>query len=310
MSADQAPVAAASSAAGSIYDLGYQRYDGPRLGRRHAVGALFLYSLRASFGIGRGGRAKIAPIGLLVLAVVPAIVAVGVQALINRAGVGGGPGPASPIGYDTYYGYVGAIIMLFVAAQAPELLGRDQRYQVLSLYFSRALLRTDYAIAKSIAFTAAILVVVLVPQAIIFVGLVLSDADVIAALEENLQSVPPIVAEGLAIALLLGSIGLAIAAYTSRRAYATAAIIAAFVVPQVVAAIVSQAARGELSRYVVLASPIDVLEGLNTFLFGTTPTNRPVIRAHLPGELYLLVAAIAIVVLLGLLVRRYQRITA
>jgi ABC-2 type transport system permease protein len=312
MTPDQAPVAAASSAAGSIYDLGYQRYDGPRLGRRHAVGALFLYSLRACFGIGRGGRAKIAPIGLFAIAVVPAIVAIGIQALISRAGVGsgGGGGVASPISYDTYYNYIGTIIMLFVAAQAPELLGRDQRYQVLSLYFSRALLRIDYAIAKAAAFTAAILVVVLVPQAIIFVGLVLSDTDVLAALGENLRSVPPIIAEGLAIALLLGSIGLAIAAYTPRRAYATAAIIAAFIVPGVVAAIVSEAARGEFARYVVLASPMDVLEGLNAFFFDSTSANRAVMRADLPGELYLLVAAIAVVVLVGLLVRRYQRIAA
>ena len=38
--------------------------------------------------------------------------------------------------------------MLFCAAQAPELFGRDQRYGVLPLYFSRALTRSDYALAK------------------------------------------------------------------------------------------------------------------------------------------------------------------
>ena len=52
---------------GSIYDLGYRRYEGPRLGRAHAVRSLFAHSLRSSYGIGRGGRAKIAPIALLVL---------------------------------------------------------------------------------------------------------------------------------------------------------------------------------------------------------------------------------------------------
>ncbi len=309
MTMDQAPLGAATSATGSIYDLGYQGYDGPRLGRRHAVGALVTHSLKGSFGIGRGGRAKIAPIGLAALAVIPAVVAVGLQALISRAGASGAE-VGSPIRYDTYYGYIQTIVMLFVAAQAPELLGRDQRYSVLSLYFSKALLRSDYALAKAAAFITAILIVVLVPQSIIFVGLTLSDTDVLAAFGENVGSVPPIVAEGLAIAALLGLIGLAIAAYTPRRAYATAAIIAVFIVPQVAAAIVSQAARGEFTRYVVLLSPGDVLDGLNAFLFDRSPANRPVVRADLPGELYAATVIVVGIVLFGALVRRYQRIAA
>jgi hypothetical protein len=67
MSADM-PVAAAGAAGaaetGSIYDIGYRKYDGPRLGRAHAVRSLFFHSLRSSYGIGRGGRAKIAPLVL------------------------------------------------------------------------------------------------------------------------------------------------------------------------------------------------------------------------------------------------------
>ena len=39
---------AASGPGGNIYDLGYRGYDGPRLGRRSAVRALFGQSLRAS----------------------------------------------------------------------------------------------------------------------------------------------------------------------------------------------------------------------------------------------------------------------
>ena len=61
------PVGAPQSArgsGGSIYDLGYQGYSGPRLGRRSAVLALFTQTFRSAFGIGRGGRAKIAPFTL------------------------------------------------------------------------------------------------------------------------------------------------------------------------------------------------------------------------------------------------------
>ena len=44
---------------GTIYDIGYRHYDGPRLGRRGAVGAIVGAGLRAVFGFGRSGRSKI-----------------------------------------------------------------------------------------------------------------------------------------------------------------------------------------------------------------------------------------------------------
>ena len=47
---------------GVIHDLGYQHYDGPRLGRPAIVRALAWHSLRSAFGLGRGARAKIVPV--------------------------------------------------------------------------------------------------------------------------------------------------------------------------------------------------------------------------------------------------------
>ena len=73
----QPPDLIAGSATGSIFDLGYHGYDGPRLGRRHAISTLFVHSLEWTFGIGRGGRAKIAPFGFAFLALFPALIAVG-----------------------------------------------------------------------------------------------------------------------------------------------------------------------------------------------------------------------------------------
>lgn len=310
MTTGHPPPAVATSPTGSIYDLGYQRYDGPRLGRRGAITALFAHSLRASFGLGRGGRAKLIPIGLAGLALLPALVAVGLQALLGRAGLGGQEGVSSPIRYDTYYGYVETLIMLFVAAQAPELLGRDQRYHVLSLYFSRALRRTDYALAKGAALVTAILIVVLAPQALLFAGLSLADRDVPAAIARNVAFLPPVVAQALAISLLLGSLALALAAWTPRRAWATALIIGVFIVPPVVARIVLAVVPGDLGRAIVLLSPNDVLAGLNAFFFDRAPGPGTVARAAVPGPLYLATATVAIVCLLAVLVRRYQRIAA
>ena len=130
-----------------IYDLGYRGYDGPRLGRRDAVATLFWASLRAAFGLGRTGRAKIVPWGLAAMLSCPAAVAVAIAALAPRRPV--------PFNYDNFLWDMQHPVALFVAAQAPELVSSDQRHRVLSLYFSHALERTDYALAKLGALAAA-----------------------------------------------------------------------------------------------------------------------------------------------------------
>ena len=297
-----------SATTGNIYDLGYQNYLGPRLGRRHAVWALYLYSLRAAFGIGRGGRAKIVPIGLAVLALLPAIVSVALTALLRRTTTTGGI--TSPIDYSTLYGYTQLLLMLFCAAQAPELVGRDQRYKVLSLYFSRALRREDYALAKLGALISAILIVFLLPQAVLFLGRVLSATDVPQALVDNLGFVPEILGIALAAAFLLGGISLTIAALTPRRAYATAAIIAAFIVPPIVVGIVTDVATGDVARYIVLLDPGGVLGALNAYLFGHEAPSQPFIDANLPGGVYFATIVVISAIAIAILLRRYRRLAA
>lgn len=296
---------------GSIYDLGYRGYDGPRLGRRHAVVALFTHTLLSCYGIGRGGRAKIIPFVLAGIAVLPAVVAVGLVALARQAGQAGEfITDASPIRYETYFEIVGQIVALFCAAQAPELLGRDQRYSVLSLYFSRALERTDYAIAKLGGFVIALLALVLAPQIILVVGLTLSSPDLAEGLGENLPKVPPILAQAVTLSAVFGSLSLAIAAFTPRRAYATAGIIASFIIPPVVAEIAREVTSRDISRWFVLASPPDVIGATNAFFFDIRPDSSVIAAARHPGELYLAVAAAAVAACTAILIRRYQRISA
>ena len=69
------------SGVGNIYDLGYQGYSGPRRGRPAVVASFLRSTLAAAYGIGRGGRAKIAPFAFLILAILPAVIAVGITAL-------------------------------------------------------------------------------------------------------------------------------------------------------------------------------------------------------------------------------------
>ena len=52
---------AASSPAGSIYDLGYRHYEGKRRGHWFAAWSLYVDSLRGIWGFGRPMSAKAAP---------------------------------------------------------------------------------------------------------------------------------------------------------------------------------------------------------------------------------------------------------
>ncbi|HEY8818583.1 MAG TPA: hypothetical protein VIM25_07170, partial [Candidatus Limnocylindrales bacterium] len=253
---------------GSIYDLGYQGYIGPRLGRRSAVLALFFQTLRACYGIGRGGRAKIPPFVLAALAILPAVIAVGFASLAAQAG-GGALENASPIRYESYHDLVSVLIMLFCAAQAPELFGRDQRYGVLPLYFTRVLTRVDYALARVGGLIVALLVVELTPYLVLFVGRVLVAPDPATGLGAELGQVPHFLLQGLLVAGLLGGLAGLIAAWTPRRAYATAAIIAVSIIPPIVVGIIGSQTSQDLARAVVLFSPGDILEGTNAAIFGS-----------------------------------------
>jgi ABC-2 type transport system permease protein len=292
---------------GSIYDLGYQGYTGPRLGRRHAVAALFRESLRATFGIGRGGRSKIAPFGLAGLALLPALVAVGIAGLASQLPLGNGSGEVRPIRYENYYGLIAQLLFTFAAAQAPELLGRDLRHHVLSLLFSRALRRTDYVLAKVGALVTALLIVQLLPQAIVFVGRALASTDVSGSIAADAGMLPAIIGQAALVAILLGAISLAIASFSARRSYATAAIIVAFIVPPLAGGLLRNLAESpDAARIVSLLSPPDLLDATNRWLFDLPSSSRVVAGGPLPAAVAVVIAGIA----LGVLVRRYQRVAA
>jgi ABC-2 type transport system permease protein len=140
----------AESATGSIYDLGYRKYEGVRLGRGHAAFSLYWQSLRGVFGFGRHTSSKIIPIGLAVVALLPAVIQLGFISLSKDTIAASDIFKASD-----YYEFIQWPLGLFVAAVGPELVGRDLKNSTLSLYFSRALLRSDYILAKVAALATA-----------------------------------------------------------------------------------------------------------------------------------------------------------
>ncbi|GIW13721.1 MAG: membrane protein [Tepidiforma sp.] len=288
--------------AGAIYDLGYRAYDGPRLGRRAAVLSLYVFTLRAAFGIGRRPAAKVVPVLVTAFAFIPALIQLGVAALIGSR--------VEVVAPWNYLGFSEVPVALFCAGAAPEVFGRDLRYRTLALYFSRPLRRQDYALAKSAAFITALAVPTLGPLLLLVIGNGLASEDVPGYLAGHWRELPQSLAAGLLIAAVAGLGSLAIAVHAPRRAHATAAIAAWFLLTLPVAAIIVEVGGGA-GRYAAWFSPFDLLYGAALAIFGREPGADSIQgAAGLPIATYLLLALLHAAAALALILRRFQRVQA
>ncbi len=305
-----APVAGA----GVIHDLGYRHYDGPRLGRAGIIRALYWHSLRSAFGIGRGAKAKIVPILMFAVMCLPAVV--------NAVAVAQHPGQAPIVDYDTYTYRLRTLVMLiFIAAQAPEMVSRDLRSHVLPLYYSRPMRRLDYPLAKYAAFTAACLLIIEIPLFILYVGTIVSAGGGSAVWAQTKALIPGLLI-GVLWAVLLAAIGLLLASFTGRRAYATGLIAIYFFLTWTLATILvaiaqhgggpgpvlATSATSLGARLPGLISPFTVIDGVRQWLGGTNP--GPIPNPGGAGVAYGLMFLILLGVSLGGLAARYRKVGA
>ena len=284
---------------GTIYDIGYRRYDGPRLGRRGAIGAIVGAGLRAVFGLGRSGRSKILPWGSVILAVLPAVVAIAIRVLAGDI--------IELYNYQNYLWEIGGLLPIFLAAQAPELAVNDMRQRVLPLYFSRPISRLDYVVAKLAALTIGLLALTLLPVLLLFLGRVLAAEDVVGALGDEIGFLPAILTNGLLHAVVLASIGLAICSLSGRRAYAAAAILAIFLVGSVMSTTLTELGNS-LENVAPFVYPTSILDGTRQWLFGDAVAGSPVSSADVPLVLYAVAAAVLLAVSWAVLALRYRSV--
>ena len=288
-------------ATGVIHDLGYRGYDGPRLGRAQIVRALTWHSFRSSWGIGRGVKAKIVPFLAIVVMCLPA--------LANAFAVA--RGNARLFGYDVYTPQLRVLVVtIFIAAQAPELVSRDLRSHVLPLYFSRPLRRLDYPLAKYIALTATLLILVELPLLIMYVGTISSAKNSNGVWAET-KALFPGLALGVLWAVLMAAIGLVLASFTGRRAYATGIVAIACFLLWTLASLLIQAEGGitatsTAARLMGLLSPYTVIDGIRIWLGGTSQGLDPTSLGHF-GPLYGVMALIMLAACLGGLAARYRK---
>src|SRR5262249_27415509 len=110
----------------------YTAYHGERRGRAAAVWSLARWSALTALGARRSWRAKLVPGFLIAVAALPALIDIGLKALIPEFS------RRFPdlIPYAQYYTETGITVLLFAGVITPELLCPDRRDRVLSLYFS------------------------------------------------------------------------------------------------------------------------------------------------------------------------------
>jgi len=302
-------------AGGVIHDLGYQRYDGPRLGRSQIVTALAWHSFRAAFGLGRGAKAKIVPVIAFLALCLPAIVNAFVMSRGNPRAVD----------YDTYVPALRDIIMtIFVAVQAPELVSRDLRSRVLPLYFSRPIKPGDYPLAKYLGFTAACLVMLEVPLLLLWGGAVANVHGGSAVWAETRALFPGLLV-GLMWAVSLAAISLFLASLTGRRAFATGTVAITLLLTYTLAEILLQVESqgvvhgGPVGGLVIngpppslaekvsgLFSPFTLFDGVRMWLGGTNSADS-VLKPGAFGAVYALVLLVLVGLCLAGLAARYRK---
>ncbi|MDQ4068148.1 MAG: hypothetical protein M3203_01515 [Actinomycetota bacterium] len=242
--------------AGAVYDRGYRPYEGARGGQRAATLALYRTSLRRVIGLRRPWRQKVAPAVLLGIAVIPAVINVGIAYLTRGT-------PAEEFQLVTYREYLGvsSALLLFVALVAPDIVCPDRRQRVLPLIFARPLTGRDYALAKVGAIFTCVFAFSVLPQVVLFVGqMLVSDGALEYLLDHTavLWQVP--VAAGL-LALFYAVLGVAVASLTGRRIVAGAALLGITLASSTVSAILvgAQSDRSHPAALVnILALPLRV----------------------------------------------------
>ena len=224
---------------GAVYDRGYRPYEGERGGRRAATAALYRTSLRRAVGLRRPWRQKVAPAVLLAIAVVPAVINVGIGYLTRGT-------PAEGFEFISYREYLGvsSALLLFVALVAPDIVCPDRRQRVLPLIFARPLTGQDYALAKIGAIFTCVFAFSFLPQVVLFVGQMLVSDGALDYLVDNAPVLWQVPVAAALLALFYAVIGVAVASLTTRRVVAGAAILGVTLVSSTVSSILVGAGQG------------------------------------------------------------------
>jgi ABC-2 type transport system permease protein len=287
-----------------VFDLGYRPYEGERTSRWRRTRAIWRDGIRISLGLGRGAGAKIAPWLLIALALVPVLILIVIASF--AASVSGDSSDVDLPSYAEYYEFAIVPIGLFAAIVAPLLLCPDRRDGVLSLYAARPITAVDYVVARWASFLTVSAVAVWLPEALLFSWNGLDAPSKGSWLGDNWDVVPRFLAAGLTLAVVLTTLSLFTASFTTRRAYAAVSTLAVLFVGAAIGGIAEENFSGALADALSLADVLQAVIDTVHWIFADDLADRP-----LPGVVSALwLAGLSAALGLGLLLRTQRLMRA
>ena len=284
---------------GTIHDIGYRHYDGPRLGASYIRRSLFVETLRGAYGLGRSTRSKVMPVLLLAVMVLPAVVIGIVTSYIGLSSL--------PLGYTEYVVTVQVAVTVFLGSQSPAVMSRDLRFRVAALYFSRPLSRQQYVQAKYAGMAAALFVLTGLPLTLLLAGALLAELPLGEQLPDYLRAMT-----GAALhALVLAGVGLVVAAMTPRRGLGVAAVVGVLLVLSglqvTVRAMADEFGNDTFSGYTGLISPYTLVDGVVAGVLGAESSIGQGPPAVMGAAVFSAVVVLLVVGAYATLVARYRK---
>lgn len=267
---------------GTVFDIGYQRYTGIREGRRRGRLAVYKDGLRIALGLGRGGRAKLLPWAFIVILSSIALIMALVAGAAERLG---GPEAAAQLpSHGDFYGIASIVLFVFAAVVAPEMLCRDRREGVISLYLVRPLTGSDYVLARWAAFSTVVVAAAWLPQVILLTGLSMGAPDPIAYLGAHWRDIPAFLAAGVAMAAYTTTLAMLTASFTTRRAYASVFLVGLFVITTPFTTGLAMEIGGTAGQWISMFNLSNIPVHVNDLFFGEpSMITREAPAAQLPG---------------------------
>ncbi|MFC5749129.1 ABC transporter permease [Actinomadura rugatobispora] len=284
----------------TIHDIGYRHYEGRRLGRAYVMRSLYVHNLRAAYGLGRPARAKVMPFLLVAIMLLPAAGSVAVYAISKEAD--------TLIRYSSYASTLSVIIAIFVATQAPVLASRELRFHVVPLYFSRPVGHLDFVLAKQAAMATALFALTAVPITVLYLGGLVTR---IPKSGEHLLHYLAALVGCVLFAVVLGSIGMVVAAFTPRRGFGVASVIAVFMLSTTIVAIVQGLAEMRTNFSLVgwagLFSPFNLVDIVQVRLLGAKSSSIGIAPGTLGGLVALALCAALVAGSTAVLYGRFRK---
>lgn len=284
----------------TIHDIGYRHYDGRRNGRAYVLRSLYVHNLRAAYGLGRPARAKVMPFLLAAIMLLPAGGSVAIFGVTKQEN--------TLMRYSSYAPLLQVIIAIFLATQAPVLASRDLRFHVVPLYFSRPVGHLDLVLAKVGAMTTALFALLAVPVTVLYVGGLVTKAP--DSGHQLLRYLGALVGCAL-FAIVLSAIGMVVAAFTPRRGFGVAAVIAVYMLSSTFVLIVQGNAEARtnftLSGWMGLFAPFNLVDIVQVRLLGAEKSSVQVPPGVAGGVVALALCAVIVLGSTAVLYRRFRK---